>query len=175
MPVLDEFAWFPSAGEEKQSIPRQEITQEALDEACPKCSKPLAIRLGKRGKFVGCTGYPECDYTRNLNEDRQPSKAPTVIEGRECPNARARWLSNKGRMGVHRLLGVPGSASTSSLLEKPKDTGVTCPECNKGSLIERKVVTAEMFYSCNTYPDCKYATWNPPIKGNPVQSVAGQS
>lgn len=70
VPVLDEF-WknFDRLIHEKQSIERKDVTQELLDEACPKCGKPLATRLGKRGRFIGCTGYPVCDYTRNLAGD----------------------------------------------------------------------------------------------------------
>lgn len=70
IPVLDEF-WkgFDRLLHEKKNIERKDVTQELLDEACPKCGKPLAIRLGKRGRFVGCTGYPECDFTRSLSGD----------------------------------------------------------------------------------------------------------
>ncbi len=68
IPVLDEF-WkgFTQLIHEKKNIERKDITQELIDEACPKCGKPLSKRLGKRGSFIGCTGYPECDYTRNLD------------------------------------------------------------------------------------------------------------
>jgi len=48
-------------------------------------------------------------------------------------------------------------------LEKPKDTGVQCPQCKKGNLVERKSRYGKLFYSCSTYPDCNYATWNPPV------------
>jgi DNA topoisomerase-1 len=41
---------------------------EVIEEACPECGKPLAIRSGRKGRFVGCTGYPRCRYTRDLNE-----------------------------------------------------------------------------------------------------------
>ena len=165
IPVLDEF-WtgFHQQVEDKQSISRQEITQEALDEACPKCGKPLAVRLGKRGKFVGCTGYPECDYTRNLNDDQSAvEEAPTVIEGRTCPKCDSPLVIKQGPYG--KFIGCSGYPKCKHIepLEKPKDTGVTCPECKKGTLIERKSRYGKLFYSCNTYPDCKYATWNPPI------------
>ncbi len=68
VPVLEEF-WgdFNKKLEEKSNVSRAEVTHEALDEACPKCGKGLSIRLGKRGRFIGCSGYPECDYTRNLD------------------------------------------------------------------------------------------------------------
>jgi DNA topoisomerase-1 len=65
IPVLDAF-WkdFSKLVGEKKDVDRPGT--ELLDEACPKCGKPLSKRLGKRGSFIGCTGYPECDYTRNL-------------------------------------------------------------------------------------------------------------
>lgn len=68
VPVLGSF-WdgFHKLIEEKQSIDRKDVTQEVLDEECPKCGKPLAKRLGKRGSFVGCTAYPECDFTRSMS------------------------------------------------------------------------------------------------------------
>jgi len=53
---------------EKESVSRKDVTQEQMDETCPKCGKhQLTIRLGRRGRFVGCAGYPECDYTRNVD------------------------------------------------------------------------------------------------------------
>ncbi len=66
IPVLDEF-WkgFNQLIGEKKDVDRPGT--EVLDEACPKCGKPLSKRLGKRGSFIGCTGYPECDYTRSLD------------------------------------------------------------------------------------------------------------
>jgi len=72
IPVLDEF-WkgFNKLVSEKQNIERKDVTQELLDEACPKCGKPLSKRLGKRGSFIGCTGFPECDYTRSLGDDQE--------------------------------------------------------------------------------------------------------
>ena len=67
IPVLNDF-WHPFAAliEDKKNIERKDVTQELIDEDCPKCGKPLSVRLGKRGNFIGCTAYPECDYTRNL-------------------------------------------------------------------------------------------------------------
>lgn len=38
-----------------------------IPEACPKCGKPLFMQASKRGLFIGCSGYPECDYTRPLH------------------------------------------------------------------------------------------------------------
>ncbi|HEY9322911.1 MAG TPA: topoisomerase C-terminal repeat-containing protein, partial [Candidatus Methylopumilus sp.] len=64
---------------EKSNIDRAEITQEAIHEDCPKCSKPLFSRLGRRGKFIGCSGYPDCDYTRNVNGDSSTPNEPVLV------------------------------------------------------------------------------------------------
>jgi DNA topoisomerase-1 len=69
VPVLERF-WkdFSKQIGEKENVSRKDVTQEALDEDCPKCGKhQLTIRLGRRGRFIGCPGYPDCDYTRNLD------------------------------------------------------------------------------------------------------------
>jgi len=74
IPVLDEF-WkgFNGLLADKKDVERPGT--EVLDEACPKCGKPLSKRLGKRGSFIGCTGYPECDYTRSLGGEEDAGEA----------------------------------------------------------------------------------------------------
>ncbi|GGP26106.1 type I DNA topoisomerase [Silvimonas amylolytica] len=165
VPVLDEF-WkrFHEQVVEKQSLSRKEVTQEELDELCPKCGNKLAIRLGKRGRFIGCTTYPECDYTRNLNEDADTAPTePEVVEGRVCPEDGGQLLIKSGRYG--KFIGCANYPKCKHIepLEKPKDTGVECPQCHKGTLTEKKSRYGKLFYSCSTYPKCTYATWNPPI------------
>ena len=163
IPVLADF-WkgFSQQIEEKKNIERKDLTHEQLDEACPKCGKPLSVRLGKRGKFVGCSGYPECDFTRSMDGEVKPDE-PVVVEGRLCPKCESPLHIKSGAYG--KFIGCSAYPKCKFLepLEKPKDTGVTCPECKKGSLIERKSRYGKLFYSCNTYPDCKYAVWNPPV------------
>jgi DNA topoisomerase-1 len=69
VPVLEKF-WkdFSAQIGEKESVSRKDVTQEQMDETCPKCGNhKLTIRLGRRGRFIGCAGYPDCDYTRNLD------------------------------------------------------------------------------------------------------------
>jgi DNA topoisomerase-1 len=74
VPMLAKF-WkdFSAQIVEKESVSRKDVTQEQLDEMCPKCGKHhLANRLGRRGRFIGCAGYPECDYTRNIDGAESP-------------------------------------------------------------------------------------------------------
>ena len=168
VPVMDNF-WqgFHKQVVEKEGIERAKITTEALDEACPKCGSQLQIKFGKRGRFIACSGYPECDYTRNLNETAEEAakaaEEPTVVEGRECPKCAGQLVYKQGKYG--KFIGCANYPKCKHIepLEPPKDTGVSCPECGKGHLIERKSRFGTPFYSCNTYPDCKYAVSHPPL------------
>ena len=164
IPLMKSF-WEPFSRlvEEKEaSVSRQDVTTEALDEACPKCGKPLNIRLGRRGRFIGCSGYPECDYTRNL-EDDQGAAEPEKVEGRKCPECGSDLIIRHGRYG--KFIGCSGYPNCRHIepLEQPSDTGVTCPECKKGTMLKRKSRAGKIFYSCSSYPECKYAVWNEPI------------
>ncbi|MFB6261219.1 MAG: type I DNA topoisomerase, partial [Thiohalorhabdaceae bacterium] len=65
-PVLRRF-WEPfhkQVAEKEESVSRAEVTSEPLDEQCPKCGSQLEKKLGRNGQFIGCSAYPECDYTR---------------------------------------------------------------------------------------------------------------
>ena len=82
VPVLARF-WkdFSAQIGEKESVSRKDVTQEALEEMCPKCGNHhLTIRLGRRGRFIGCTGYPDCDYTRNLDGPEGAEAVPQKQE-----------------------------------------------------------------------------------------------
>ena len=164
VPVLEDF-WAPfkqRVDETLENVSRAEVTTEALEEACPKCGKPLSIRLGRRGRFVGCSGYPECDYTRNL-EDKGEEAQPEQVEGRVCPECSSTLEIKHGRYG--KFIGCSSYPKCKHIepLVKPLETGVTCPECREGELLQRKSRYGKLFYSCNRYPGCKYATWNPPL------------
>ncbi len=164
VPVLEDF-WAPfkqRVDETLENVSRAEVTTEALEEACPKCGKPLSIRLGRRGRFVGCSGYPECDYTRNL-EDKGEEAPPERVEGRVCPECSSALEIKHGRYG--KFIGCSSYPQCKHIepLVKPLETGVACPECREGELLQRKSRYGKLFYSCNRYPGCKYAVWNPPL------------
>jgi DNA topoisomerase-1 len=144
-----------------KSVDRKDVTHEQLDEKCPKCGGDLAIRLGRRGRFVGCNNYPECDYTRNVGEDADAE--PEVIEGRKCPECGSDLIIRHGRYG--KFIGCSSYPDCRYIepLEKPEDTGVQCPECKQGNMLKRKSRNGKIFFSCQRYPDCKYAVWNQPL------------
>ena len=164
VPVLRSF-WKPFkqlVEDKEKSVQRKDVTQEPIDEKCPKCGEQLSIRLGRRGRFIGCTAFPECDYTRNLGDDGETVE-PEVVEGRKCPQCESDLIIRQGPYG--KFIGCSSYPDCRFIepLEKPSDTGVSCPQCGKGTMLQRKSRRGKIFYSCSTYPDCDYAVWNEPV------------
>lgn len=163
VPVMKAF-WSPFKEKvdiTEKDVSRQDVTSEPIDEKCPKCNNGLEIKLGRRGKFIGCTHYPECDYTRNIGEDANAE--PEVIEDRKCPECESQLIIRYGRYG--KFIGCSSYPDCKHIepYEKPRDTGVECPTCKKGKMLQRKSRRGKIFFSCERYPDCTYATWNEPI------------
>jgi len=163
VPTLRDF-WEPFiklVGVIDETVERKDVTQEKLDEECPECGKPLSIRLGRRGRFVGCTGFPDCSYTRSLTEDGEQEEVEKV--DRQCPECNSDLVIKHGRYG--KFIGCSGYPECKHIepLVKPKETGVTCPECKQGEILQRRSRYGKIFYSCARYPDCKYALWNEPL------------
>ena len=164
IPLLKKF-WKPfkeRIDHTQENVQRSDVTQEKMDENCPKCGSPLSIRLGRHGRFIGCTNYPDCDYTRDLNADKAEAEQPQEV-GRDCPECGSPLIFKRGRYG--KFIGCSGYPKCRYIepLEKPKDTGVPCPKCNEGTLMQRKSRRGKIFYSCSTYPKCDYAIWNEPV------------
>ncbi|NOQ13586.1 MAG: type I DNA topoisomerase [Methyloprofundus sp.] len=165
IPLMRDF-WTPFTKlihDKEESVQRKDVTQEAIDEKCPECGKQLSIRLGRNGRFIGCTDYPTCSYTRNLDDDGTESNAPEIIEGRKCPDCESDLVIKTGRYGKFIGCSTYPKCKYIEPLEKPLDTGVECPKCKKGSILKRKSRNKKVFYSCSGYPKCDYALWNVPV------------
>jgi DNA topoisomerase-1 len=166
VPLLEAF-WDPfkqQVDNIAESVKRKDVTQELLDEKCPECGKPLSIRLGKRDRFIGCTGYPECSYTRAIEEKAEDSaQNADVVEGRQCPDCGGDLKIKHGKFG--KFIGCANYPKCKHIesLNKPTDTGVECPECKQGKMVKRQSRRGKVFFTCSRYPDCKYAIWNEPV------------
>jgi len=166
VPLMNDF-WQPFTKlitEKDESVQRKDVTQESIDENCPECGSPLSIRLGRNGRFIGCTNYPACSYTRNLGDNNEAAAIePEVVEGRVCPKCSSPLVIKTGRYG--KFIGCSAYPKCKHIesLEKPQDTGVACPKCNKGMILKRKSRNGKIFYSCSEYPKCDYALWDAPI------------
>ncbi|MBF0296615.1 MAG: type I DNA topoisomerase [Magnetococcales bacterium] len=169
IPLLDAF-WqpFQSQVQDKESTTkRSDFTTEATDQSCPECSQPLNIKLGRFGRFLACSNYPECRFTRNLKkegEEEKPVPEPEVSD-QACDKCQKPMLIKEGRFGKYLACSGYPECRNIQPLEKPKDTGVQCPLCGKGTFLEKKSRRGKVFFSCSNYPKCKNALWNKPLPG----------
>jgi len=163
-PLLQEF-WTPfkeRVDHTQENVKRSDVTHEATDEICPECSKSMAIKLGKYGKFLACTGYPECKVAKPLNDNGEAPAEPEMSD-QTCDKCDSQMVIKAGRYG--KFLGCSAYPKCKNIqpLEKPKDTEIPCPTCNKGTFLEKKSRKGKIFYSCSQYPKCKHALWNKPL------------
>ncbi|MBF0282499.1 MAG: type I DNA topoisomerase [Zetaproteobacteria bacterium] len=173
-PLLHEF-WAPfkaRVDDTQENVKRSDITHEETSEVCHECGKPMAIKLGRYGKFLACTGYPECKSARPIavpgKEGEASEPAVEELSDQPCDACQGELVFKTGPYGKYLKCKACGNNQP---LEKPKDTGILCTACNKGTFLEKKSRRGKVFYSCSTYPKCKNAIWNEPI-AKPCPSCA---
>ena len=142
-------------------------TDTVTDIPCPECGKPLAVKFGKTGQFLACTGYPACRYTSNYTRDEQgqihlqEKVKPEFEKVGTCPECGKDLVLKRSRTGS-RFIACSGYPDCKHA--EPYSTGVPCPRegCN-GVLVEKSSKRGKIFYSCSNYPQCDYALWDWPI------------
>lgn len=133
---------------------------EETEEACPECGEPLKERWGRRGKFLGCSAYPDCRYTRNLDGSERVEDQPT---DEICPSCGKPMVLRQGRFGAFiACSGYPECKTT-----KAVTLGIACPEPGcQGELVQRRSKRGRVFYGCSAYPGCRFVLWQRPVAGS---------
>jgi len=154
--VLDDF-YTPFHNAIENAMNKQdeikESLQEETEEPCPKCGKELVVKWGRNGRFIACTGYPECRYTK-------PVEGEVEETDETCEACGSKMVVKVGRFG--RFLAC--SKYPDCKQTKPFSTGISCPEENcGGNVIERRSRRGKVFFGCSNYPNCKFATWYRPV------------
>ena len=150
------------AEKEMRDVKRQEVP---TDIACDKCGAMMVIKWGRNGEFLACPQYPECKNTKNFkrSETGEIEIAAEEEVDESCEQCGRPMLLRWGKFG--KFLGCSGYPECKNIqpLEKPADIGVKCPECKEGNLKERKSRWGKVFYGCDQYPNCKFASWDKPL------------
>jgi DNA topoisomerase I len=143
-----------------QRMPSVKNMVEPTTEICEKCGKPMVIRLGRYGKFLACTGYPECKATRPLKAEDPGVNQVGVLTSEVCEQCGSPMVVRKGRYGEF----LACSAYPACKVAKPMRLGVACPtEGCPGELVQRRTKRGRIFYGCNRYPDCQFTLWSKPV------------
>ena len=143
-----------------------EIPADRID-PCEKCGRPMLLRRGAKGFFLGCENYPECDGTRNLTKDEMPPPTPTLEKCRKCGRPMVmRW----GRYG--RFLACAGFPKCRNTWQMSKSMP-PCPRpgCN-GHLIRKLSEDDQEYYGCTLWPACDHTTTEAPAKKKAVKKKA---
>jgi len=133
---------------------------EPTGEACPKCGKPLLTRVGGRGKFVGCSGFPRCRFTRPLEGEAAPETPPAATTDVKCEKCGSPMVVRTGRRGRFLACSAyPKCKSTKPVreagpVEPPKEVGRVCPECGKPLVL--RASARGPFIGCSGYPKCRH-------------------
>ncbi|MBM4159507.1 MAG: type I DNA topoisomerase [Ignavibacteria bacterium] len=131
--------------------------QEKTDVRCELCGRPMIIKWGRNGRFMACSGYPECKNTKPLAEDQEKHQH---LVGMKCEVCGGEMVVKAGRFGP--FLGCSNYPSCKNT--KPISTGIKCPACGQGELVERRTKKGKRtFYGCTRYPDCDFASWDKPV------------
>lgn len=132
-------------------------SDQSDEEYCENCGRPMVQKKGRFGSFWACTGYPDCKTTRPVGKVGE--KRPDVKLDEPCPTCGKPLAQKYGRFGEF----VACSNYPECKYIKQKTTGVICPQCTKGDIIERRSKKGRTFFGCNRYPDCDFVAWGKPI------------
>ena len=112
--------------EAEKKLPRMEIRDEPTDEICPNCGKPMVIKTGRFGRFISCSGYPECKTTKPIVKDT----------GAKCPKDEGAILERKSRKGriFYGCANYPACDFVSWDLVIPQ----RCPTCNSHVIAKKR-------------------------------------
>ncbi len=132
--------------------------EEPTDQICEKCGKPMVIKWGRHGKFIACTGYPECTNTRELPA-ADAGEVSEQDEAEMCDNCGRPMVLKKGRFGQFLACsGYPDCKTTKQLgaAQQQKDVPLEekCPNC--GNHLIKKFGRYGEFVACSNYPTCKF-------------------
>jgi DNA topoisomerase I len=144
----------------------RDIKTEAIetDDVCEKCGSKMVIKWGKFGRFLACSGYPECRNTREIFKNggakEQENSTPEDIQCEKCGKL---MVLKKGRFGEFMACsGYPECRNTKKIVKSAEDYTVKqdivleeeCPICTKKLAIKHGRYGE--YTACSDYPKCKY-------------------
>ncbi len=148
-----------------KEISRKDVIAEETDEICEKCTKPMIVRMGRYGKFLACSGFPECKNIKSLpgksgsggEEQKEGDQETTEI----CEKCESPLLKKRGKFGF--FWGCTKYPDCTFI--KPfgqRKLGIPCPTCAKGEVIQRRSKKGKIYYACSRGKECEFISWTRP-------------
>lgn len=128
--------------------------QEVSDVTCEKCGAKMIVKMGRYGKYLACPNYPNCKNIKPYSLVEGPEEVSDV----KCDACGTLMVYRTGPYG--RYLKCPSCGANKAIVI---DTGIVCPKCHEGHMVQRRSHRGRIFYGCSRYPKCDMALWNEPI------------
>jgi DNA topoisomerase-1 len=153
-------------GDAKKRMPAVKRKGLPTDLKCVQDGGQMVIKWGRNGEFLACSNYPKCTYTSEFRRDEQgniipqenTAPAPTDENCEKCGSPMVRRRSRFGEfLGCSAY---PDCDGIKRLQSEPVKTGIACPECKEGEILERRSRRGKLFFGCGRYPKCKFASWD---------------
>jgi DNA topoisomerase I len=153
-------------GEAKKKMPEVKRKGLETDLTCELDGGKMVIKWGRNGEFLACSNYPKCTNTSEFKRDDQgnviPQEATAPAATDEvCEKCGKPMVRRRSRFG--EFLGCSGYPDCDGIKRtraEPVTTGVACPDCKEGEILERRSRRCKIFYGCGRYPKCKFASWD---------------
>jgi len=143
-----------------KEVSKKEITEEETNEKCPDCGKNLKIKLGRYGKFLACSGFPECKFTKPyLEKGSSIHQAIKPLRMEKCPNCQSNLVIKEGKFG--KFLACEAYPKCKFTKNIELSSNVKCPNCG-GKIVQKRTRKGKIFWGCAGYPKCKTAFWDEP-------------
>ncbi len=156
---------------DKAAVDMRDVKREVQETEipCEKCGKKLVIKWGRNGEFLACPSYPECKFTCNFSRDESGQLQMEEAEETDevCEKCGEPMAYKFGRFG--KFLGCSAYPECKNVksLNKPIPLGIACPKdlgCGEGDLVQKISRRGKVFYSCDQYPKCTFASWDRPVE-----------
>lgn len=128
--------------------------QEVSEVTCEKCGAKMIVKMGRYGKYLACPNYPNCKNIKPYSLAEGPEEVSDV----KCDACGTLMVYRTGPYG--RYLKCPSCGANKAIVI---DTGIVCPKCHEGHMVQRRSHRGRIFYGCSRYPKCDMALWNEPI------------
>lgn len=173
VPMIAEFygPFHKNILEKDKTLKKSDIVNEESDEICEKCGSKMVVKLGRFGKFLSCSNYPECKNAKPLEgkgEEKTPEQSKELddlkekFKDKKCEKCGSPMEVKTGRFGP--FLGCSNYPECKNIVSIVVFSGVKCSKCKTGQLVERRTRKGgRVFWGCNQFPKCKMATWNKPV------------
>lgn len=157
--VIDEFysPFKETLKEAKEKMSKVKIESE---QECPNCSQKMVVKVSRKGqKFLACPGYPECRTTMPLTQDNRVIEKDRPSD-EVCEKCQAPMIIKYGPYGEYLSC---SNLECRAKRRLDKKIGIKCPLCG-GNVIEKKSRNGKVFYGCDNYPKCNFASWSLPTE-----------